>query len=115
MASIKITISDDDGAIMDTSTTTMPQSVLETGLNAVADSYGYTENIQNPDFKSDQPESESNPKTIPNPVNKSRFMTVQWRRFTEDHARAYGRKLADAAVAEALKNINNQISQVTVE
>lgn len=115
MATVQITIKNDAGTVLDESLTTMPQAVLDTAIAALAAAYNYKSTIDNPDFKANEPESDTNSKTIPNPMTPVRHMTVQWRLFTEDHARAYGRKQAEAAVAAALQSVDHQISQVVVE
>lgn len=72
----------------------MPQQVWDDTGDAWADALGWTETVPNPDFDSEQPVSEQNPETIPNPTSKPWNVTAGWRKRSELLLRNRAKKLA---------------------
>lgn len=72
----------------------MPQQVWDDTEDAWADALGWTETVPNPDFDSEQPVSEQNPETIPNPTSKPWNVTAGWRKRSELLLRNRAKKLA---------------------
>lgn len=110
MATVTIVITNDDGSVLDSTITTMPQAVLNVGMAAMAWAYGWTSTIPNPDYIASNPDSQP---TIANPISEVRFMTIRWRLHTEEIALAYGASL-DKQVQTNVEAIQAQISQVVV-
>ena len=89
------------GTVLDAPKVVIPAGKLNEVMAAFADAYG-VHKIDNPDFNSDQPESEENPRQVP--VSLARNLTYRVRLYVQDIWGAYGKKLAEAqarAAAEA--------------
>mgnify|MGYP003113560326 CR=1 FL=1 len=63
-------------------------------INALAFNYRRQTTIKNPDFDPTQPESEENPKNIPNPETLSQFANRMVRKFLEDNVSTYEIRVA---------------------
>lgn len=116
MATVQITIVNDDGTAADSSLTTLPAGVLDLARNAMAATYGYQATIPNPSFNPSEPAGPSNPQTIPNPVSLTRFMTLQWRALTTQIVEAYAVKQAsEQAAIQAAATVQSQAASITVQ
>lgn len=82
------------------------------------DGYGWTEEVENPDFDPEQEVSESNPETIPNPITIWEAAAYALGRYGEQVVVGGIRKrqlaLAKAQIEAAVEASNNSTS-VTVE
>lgn len=105
MATIQITITNDDGSIADAPLATMPQAVLDMAIAAVCAAYNYQATVPNPDYVTPVVDL-SIPQTLPNPLTPARFLTTMWRVFTTDHVSAY----AQNQLASAQATINAQVA-----
>lgn len=89
----------------------IPDEHLDRVINAVAIQYGYNSTISNPDFDSEQPESEGNPVTIVNPVTIEQFVNKVVRDFLINNVKAYETKQAsETARLSALEAIDVTIT-----
>lgn len=113
MATVVITMTHADGTVLDTSTTTMPDAVLDLGIAAVAAAYNWTETVPNPDYVTPVVD-ETIPQTIANPVTAARHLAYQWRLFTTDHVKYYSQKQLASAQAALDSQVAEMESQVVV-
>lgn len=101
----------DDGSTLDTSTTTIPQAVLQLGIDAVAAAYGWQSTVPNPEYATPVVD-DTILATIPNPVTAARHMAFQWRMFTIAHVQSYSQiqlVSAQAALAASIAAMEAQV------
>jgi hypothetical protein len=113
---IVVTGCDDEGqggTVLDSPKVIMPDGKLNEVMAALDAAYG-RHKIDNPDFDSNQDESEQNPKMIP--VSAARNLTYRIRMFVTDHWVSYGKSLAETAARNAaLQQIAQSTAQLQIK
>ena len=89
----------------------IPDEHLDRVISAVANQYRYQLTVDNPDFDLEQPEGETNPKTIPNPQTMGGFVNKVVRNFLIENVKAWeSKQAAEAARIAVLDAIDIDIT-----
>jgi hypothetical protein len=89
----------------------IPDEHLDRVISAVANQYRYQLTVDNPDFDLEQPEDETNPKTIPNPQTMGGFVNEVVRNFLIENVKAWeSKQAAEAARIAVLDAIDINIT-----
>jgi hypothetical protein len=72
-------------------------------VEAMCGVYGYSDYIDNPDFNSNAPESEVNPRLITNPEGRGQFANRKVREFLIENVRAHETRIAADAAREGVQ------------
>ena len=81
----------------------IPDSHVGRVVEAMCSVCGYSDSIDNPNFDGSIPESEANPRAIPNPEARGQFANRKVREFLIENVRAHETRLAADAARDALR------------
>ena len=89
----------------------IPDEHLDRVINSIANQYGYSSTVENPDFDSSLPEGDDNPTTIANPVTIGEFANGVVRDFLINNVKAWeSKQAAEAARVAAIEAIDIAIT-----
>lgn len=113
-----ITIEGPDPTNLPDGRATMKIEMLDQGLllvvQAMCADYKYQTTIQNPYFDQLIEESESNPRTIINPVGPGTFALKKTVDFWMDHGKSYAKKQGEIQGGQAALDQVEPLAQVTI-
>lgn len=89
----------------------IPDTVAVRVRDAFCSSYGYQDQIANPDFDPSQPESSTNPGMIANPESKAEFTKGQVIRYIKEVVKGYeSQQAAEQARESAAEAADSDIN-----